>query len=725
MLTHEIRETSKVLSRDHGIKVQIGGTEHNHAGTDGKTVMFPAVPLGVEYTPQEVSIMRGYVDHEAAHKRHTDFRTLRPGNKWFEAMEKYPLLPHMSNAIEDLRIEALASREYAGSQYNLRAVAENVAEKFLKNHAGTPAADQLAAVLPLAVTWAGRQAMGYNSPSMQAALDSLHPEIKEIAEKICSTFAARAPKNTSEVHQLAMDTLAHYGLDYTRDDAEIAQRAKDRELSKEGKKDSSGAGGGGAPGSEGEEASGNPGEGEGSTGTGNVDTKGTAGSASEKEDVESAMFGEETETKDTTSDGTDEDGWAGEANRGVGGGHDTLTKAMGRDAIANEGILDHSIDQAMNALAEAKFTEGANRGDWGKPNRQGKTVEHYTAPVEEYDSYVTLDMAKGRWGNEPKTATNKACAQKYKASIEEARTNNAYQRLKSTTAAATNRMRKNLEAALLSKKERVWRGGYEDGNLDPRSLSKAMTGATAIHKRRTEAEDFDTAVLIAVDASGSMCGKRAVTQQCLIALAEVFERIGIPFAVTTWNTDAIGYSGYGGDKEWRQVHKDYADPYYSGTGPQPTHTRLEPISVYELKGFDDTLKAAENSLAAYEHIVGGGNVDSDAILQSYLRLLAPRPEKRKVFIVLSDGATCDTEFHDESGKYGRMNFVTAELEKECELIGIGIMDSNVKKHYTNWVVTRSLEELAGACMKPINQMLLGGKVKSIHGGDRKKKKRAA
>ena len=761
-LIHEIRETSKVFSRDHGIKVQIGGgAQGSRAGsTDGKTVVLPDVPLGVQYDPHEVSVMRGYVDHEASHKRHTDFKLLEAckGNKWFDLSELHPLFMPVANALEDMRVEELTTREYAGSKYNLRAVAEDVAQNFLDKYAGTDIGRQIAAVLPLAVTWAGREDMGYNSPVMRDCLASLPAGLPEVAKEIVEEAKTRGMNSTSDVLQLALDTIKKYGLDYTRSEAEIEERARERERQNSSRKQDSGAKGSGSGGEgsggglgegegsgegSGSEGGGEGGRGEGSgsgeDGVGEDDIEGSEGGTggdtrtvqvSEKE--AGTGIGGESERDDATEGATDADGMASQvasmsessgtagmggesdagingAGRGNGAGSNAGTKAMGRDKISNASILDSSIDQAMNGLADRKRTEiGSKDRGWGEPDANGRTVEHYIAPAMEFDAYVTRDMAKGKWGQEPKHESNIHCAKLYSMAMASARASGAYQRLKTTTAVATNRMRKNLEAALLSKKDRIWRGGYEDGLLNTKALSKAMTGSTAIYKKRSEAEDFDTAVLIAVDASGSMRGKRAVAQQCLIALAEVFDRIGIPFAVTTWNTDALG-SNKSEKTDWVAARAAFYESMRAA-GIYPTHTRVDPLTVYELKGFGDTLKAAENSLAGYEHLVGGGNTDADAVLASFQRLLMTRPEKRKVFIVLSDGATCDTVSHDDSSKFGRLNFVCRELEAQCELIGIGIMDQSVKKHYKNWVVTRSLEELAGACMKPISRMLLGGKI---------------
>ena len=59
---------ASVLGRKYGVQVEMGGAD---AYTDGKTIHLPALPSEVPDTL--LAMARGYLDHEAAHVRETDF----------------------------------------------------------------------------------------------------------------------------------------------------------------------------------------------------------------------------------------------------------------------------------------------------------------------------------------------------------------------------------------------------------------------------------------------------------------------------------------------------------------------------------------------------------------------------------------------------------------------------------------------------------------------------
>ena len=59
----------------YGVTVEIGG---NRAYTDGKTIHLSALPLDSER--ELIMMIRGYLDHESAHIRETDFEILKKAN---------------------------------------------------------------------------------------------------------------------------------------------------------------------------------------------------------------------------------------------------------------------------------------------------------------------------------------------------------------------------------------------------------------------------------------------------------------------------------------------------------------------------------------------------------------------------------------------------------------------------------------------------------------------
>ena len=98
---------ASVLGRRYGVTVRIGGTE---AYTDGTVIQLPSLPAQCDDTFN--GLVRGFVDHEAAHIRHTDFTVCKQTRS---ALEK-----HIWNTFEDWRVENAMAAIYPGCRGNFR-----------------------------------------------------------------------------------------------------------------------------------------------------------------------------------------------------------------------------------------------------------------------------------------------------------------------------------------------------------------------------------------------------------------------------------------------------------------------------------------------------------------------------------------------------------------------------------------------------------------------------
>ena len=98
---------ASVLGDQYGVQIRIGG---NEACTNGKIIYLPALPMNCE--PELLAMARGFVDHEAAHIRHTDFPTLKTANL-------APVTFNLFNCLEDWRIEKKLSAIFPGCRQNL------------------------------------------------------------------------------------------------------------------------------------------------------------------------------------------------------------------------------------------------------------------------------------------------------------------------------------------------------------------------------------------------------------------------------------------------------------------------------------------------------------------------------------------------------------------------------------------------------------------------------
>ena len=70
-----------VLGRNYGVEVRIGGRE---AKTNGRVIYLPSLPLGCE--ADVLGFARGFIDHEAAHVRHSDCTALHPIQRNVDAL---------------------------------------------------------------------------------------------------------------------------------------------------------------------------------------------------------------------------------------------------------------------------------------------------------------------------------------------------------------------------------------------------------------------------------------------------------------------------------------------------------------------------------------------------------------------------------------------------------------------------------------------------------------
>jgi len=94
---------ASMLGDKLGVKVVFG--EQDTACTDGQTVFLP--PLPMEEDEQLYWLVSGYIDHEAAHIRLTDFEAMK-------AAKLSPVAHHIFNVIEDWRVEHELVKRYPG-----------------------------------------------------------------------------------------------------------------------------------------------------------------------------------------------------------------------------------------------------------------------------------------------------------------------------------------------------------------------------------------------------------------------------------------------------------------------------------------------------------------------------------------------------------------------------------------------------------------------------------
>ncbi len=182
---HEMRTTSAILGRSHGISVVFEGDE---AKTNGKTIYLPSLDLSGQLTNEQVKAMRGYVDHEAGHIKHSDMPRIM--DFYEKCGESKAALARLHNAIEDRWMERRVMSDYVGSEKNLRQTGKLVRKREVdswwpekdtervKEFFSTPSHD----VLGAGIVW--NDPMVKDNEDTQKLLSLMDDNIREWSEKL-------------------------------------------------------------------------------------------------------------------------------------------------------------------------------------------------------------------------------------------------------------------------------------------------------------------------------------------------------------------------------------------------------------------------------------------------------------------------------------------------------------------------------------------------------------
>lgn len=103
---------AKALGEKYDIQVQISGDQ---AYTNGRIINLPSLPDSKE----AALLARGYIDHESAHIRFTDF----------SVKSSTSMLKCLTNILEDIRIEKMMGAKYPGCRSNLKDLAEHLKQQ--------------------------------------------------------------------------------------------------------------------------------------------------------------------------------------------------------------------------------------------------------------------------------------------------------------------------------------------------------------------------------------------------------------------------------------------------------------------------------------------------------------------------------------------------------------------------------------------------------------------
>jgi cobaltochelatase CobT len=251
------------------------------------------------------------------------------------------------------------------------------------------------------------------------------------------------------------------------------------------------------------------------------------------------------------------------------------------------------------------------------------------------------------------------------------------------------RLANKLQRKLMAQQNRAWDFDLEEGMLDTARLTRVVIDPlhALSFKQERDANFRDTVVTLLLDNSGSMRGRPIMVAACCAdILARTLERCGVKVEILGFRTKA--WKGGQAREAWLAAGKP-ANP-----------GRLNDLRHIIYKPADAPWRRAKRSLALMmrEGLLKE-NIDGEALAWAHRRLLI-RPERRRILMMISDGAPVDdSTLSVNTGSYLEQHLrqVIEEIETRSpvELIAIGI-GHDVTRYYRRAVTITDPAELAGA-----------------------------
>ncbi|MFO7970994.1 MAG: hypothetical protein R6U40_04510, partial [Desulfobacterales bacterium] len=187
-----LESVAKALSEAHDVRVIFYGDE---CCTDGKTIYLPSLP---DKVPEDViTLLRGFLDHEAGHIAFTNFRDYKglPKNK----TEQFAL-----NAIEDIRIELKMESIWKGCKVNFERSHEYSIKKILDPKGKGKKWEDYDPVTKIFLLFISVARYGYDSEIFVKHSTEYSPVIDELTDEI---EESKELNSTKEAYKLAVRVL--------------------------------------------------------------------------------------------------------------------------------------------------------------------------------------------------------------------------------------------------------------------------------------------------------------------------------------------------------------------------------------------------------------------------------------------------------------------------------------------------------------------------------------
>lgn len=254
-----------------------------------------------------------------------------------------------------------------------------------------------------------------------------------------------------------------------------------------------------------------------------------------------------------------------------------------------------------------------------------------------------------------------------------------------------------LQRKLMSQQIRSWNFDQEEGLLDASKLTRIITNPTnSLSFKQEKSTGFkDTIVTLLIDNSGSMRGRPiSIAAMCGDILARTLERCSVKVEILGFTTQT-----------WKGGHS--REKWLADKRPQ-NPGRLNDLRHIIYKAADQPWRRAKRNLGL---MLKDGllkeNIDGEALFWAWQRLKT-RVEKRKILMVISDGAPVDDSTLSTNGSEYLENHLKRMIRKienraEIELVAIGI-GHDVTRYYKHAVTITKAEELGGTMIHELTKL---------------------
>lgn len=385
----------------------------------------------------------------------------------------------------------------------------------------------------------------------------------------------------------------------------------------------------------------------------------------------------DTESEDQ-EDGGEQSGAQDNSQDGEGQSESDQDTMLGAQPEEMEG--EAADDEGSDSDEEAAVAEGDDRPGGPQPRRERPVVDSdaiYRAYTRAFDEEIEAEELC-----DPDELT------RLRQQLDQ-----QLQHLQGVISKLANR----LQRRLLAQQTRSWEFDLDEGMLDAGRLARVVVNPMQAlsYKRELDTEFRDTIVTLLIDNSGSMRGRPiTVAAMCGDILARTLERCAVKVEVLGFTTCA--WKGGKSREKWVQEGK----PRNPG--------RLNDLRHIVYKAADAPWRRARKNLGLMlrEGLLKE-NIDGEALLWAYRRLLV-RPEHRRILMVISDGAPVDdSTLSVNPGNYleKHLREVIRDIEAhdQVELIAIGI-GHDVTRYYRRAVTIVDAEELGGTMMKKLTEL---------------------